>query len=329
MPFQAVRLARVALGSLPQSNLIQDLRYAARILRKSPTFTAIGILSLALGITSAVFSVADALLLRPLPVPSSSEIATISSTAPGVRATAGAISYPDYVDLRDDNQSFQDLTAFTYLRAGMARKPTPEQTAKFYQTLIERVFAEKYWPGLNPIGRRFRLDDRTGPWVQVVGVAKTTWYAYVGEDREPFFYLPMAQNPQMGMTLMVETATPEAAGFIGPLRNLVGSIDGRQPVFKIRTMQEYYPRQALQALRIVLAQGLTLALIGVGLGLTGSIGLARTIRALFTRLQERGMCDAWIFVAVPVALIAVAIVASYIPAHRATGIDPNEALRYE
>src|ERR1700677_2628081 len=92
------------------------------MLRNSPTFTAIGIISLPLGIgiTSAVFSVADALLLRPLAVPRSSEILTISSAAPGVRAAAGAVSYPDYADLRDHNTSFQGLIAFAYLRAGMA-----------------------------------------------------------------------------------------------------------------------------------------------------------------------------------------------------------------
>jgi macrolide transport system ATP-binding/permease protein len=246
--------------------------------------------------------------------------------------------------------------------------------------VINEVFAEKYWPGLNPVGKRFRLGDRRGPWVEVVGVAKTTWYAFVGEDRVPFFYLPMAQNPKVAMTLMVETATPDAAASIGPLRDLVSSIDGRQPVFNVRTMSEYYPRQSLQALRIVvqlvgtmgllglslaligiyalvaysvsrrtreigirmaigagrldilrlvLGQGLTLALIGAGLGLAGSFGLVRSIRALFTRLQERGIFDAWTFVAVPLALIAVAVVATYIPARRAAAIDPNRALHYE
>jgi predicted permease len=246
--------------------------------------------------------------------------------------------------------------------------------------VINEVFAEKYWRGLNPVGKRFRLGDRTGPWVEVVGVAKTTWYAFVGEDRAPFFYLPMAQNPQVAMTLMVETATPDAAAAIGPLRDLVHSIDGRQPVFNVRTMSEYYPRQSLQALRLVvqlvgtmgllglslaligiyalvaysvsrrtreigirmaigagrldimrlvLGQGLTLALVGAGLGLAGSVGMIRGIRTLFTRLQERGIFDAWTFVAVPLALIAVAVVASYIPARRAAAIDPNRALHYE
>jgi hypothetical protein len=270
-------------------------------------------------------------------------------------------------------------TIGTPLVSGRGFRVTDDSTSPRV-AVINEAFAEKYWPGLNPVGKRFRLGDRTGPWVEVVGVAKTTWYAFVGEDRAPFFYLPMAQNPQVAMTLMVETATPDAAAAVGPLRDLVHSIDGRQPVFNVRTMSEYYPRQSLQALRLVvqlvgtmgllglslaligiyalvaysvsrrtheigirmaigagrldimrlvLGQGLTLALVGAGLGLAGSVGMIRGIRTLFTRLQERGIFDAWTFVAVPLALVAVAVVASYIPARRAAAIDPNRALHYE
>ena len=82
-------------------------------------------------------------------------------------------------------------------------------------------------------------------------------------------------------------------------------------------------------LRLVLRQGLMLALLGTGLGLVGSFGLIHGIRALFTRLQDSGIFDPWIFVAVPSALVAVTLVASYIPARRAAGIDPNKALHCE
>jgi len=82
-------------------------------------------------------------------------------------------------------------------------------------------------------------------------------------------------------------------------------------------------------LRTVLRQGMMLAIIGVGIGLVGSWGAVRGIAALFARGQERGPLDPWTFVAVPLALLAVTLAASFIPAHRASTIDPNQALHYE
>jgi ABC-type antimicrobial peptide transport system permease subunit len=79
----------------------------------------------------------------------------------------------------------------------------------------------------------------------------------------------------------------------------------------------------------VMRQGFALALIGVGIGLAGSFGVVRGIRALFSRLQESSMFDPWIFVVVPLGLLGVTLLASYIPARRAASIDPNEALHYE
>jgi len=70
-------------------------------------------------------------------------------------------------------------------------------------------------------------------------------------------------------------------------------------------------------------------LVGVGIGFAGSFGVVRGIRALFSRLQETGAFDAWTFVVVPLALLAVTLAATYIPARRAASIDPNSALRYE
>ncbi len=70
-----------------------------------------------------------------------------------------------------------------------------------------------------PIGKRFRLDDENGPWVEVVGVAQTTWYGFIGEARQSFFYLPFLQNPRANCTLLVETSSAEAPPWIVPLRD--------------------------------------------------------------------------------------------------------------
>src|SRR5580698_4431209 len=99
---------------------LADLRYAFRTLAKSPGFTLIAILSLALGIgaNTAIFSYVDAILLRPLPVPDSSRIVEVDSTAPGTRL--GRISYPDYADLRDRAKTLQGLACYDFFFAGIA-----------------------------------------------------------------------------------------------------------------------------------------------------------------------------------------------------------------
>jgi predicted permease len=98
------------------TGFLQDLRTGARLLARSPGFTLIAVLSLAIGIgaNTATFSFADGLLLRPLPVPSANEVVTVGSINV---ATGGTdllrVSYPDYVALRDATSSFAGgLVAF-------------------------------------------------------------------------------------------------------------------------------------------------------------------------------------------------------------------------
>ena len=84
--------------------LWQDIRYGFRMLAASPGFTTVAVLSLAIGIGAncAIFSFADALLLRPLPVARPGEIMTVGSMnrLESIRATALVSSYRDYVDVR-------------------------------------------------------------------------------------------------------------------------------------------------------------------------------------------------------------------------------------
>src|SRR5580693_595515 len=109
-----------------RSAMLSDIQFAFRVLRKTPGFTAIAVLSLALGIgaNSAMFSLADALLFRPLPVPSPSRVVTVSDAAPDLPVgTFGNICYPDFLDLRDKNKSFAGLAAVTYTSVGVAEQP--------------------------------------------------------------------------------------------------------------------------------------------------------------------------------------------------------------
>ncbi len=84
--------------------------------------------------------------------------------------------------------------------------------------------------------------------------------------------------------------------------------------------------QRYQVLRLVVGQGLLLALIGIAAGLAGALALTRYLRSL---LFEVSPTDPWTFVGVPVILCAVAVAASYFPARRAARVDPIVALRHE
>src|ERR1035438_4502976 len=89
----------------------QDIRYAVRVLRRAPAFTLAAVLSLALGIgaTTAVFSIADTIFLRPLPYADAGQLVWLGIRFPGI--STEFLPSPDYVAWRRDNQVFQQLAA--------------------------------------------------------------------------------------------------------------------------------------------------------------------------------------------------------------------------
>src|SRR5215813_1916456 len=95
--------------------MLSDFKYALRMLVKAPGFTAIAILTLALGIgaNSAIFSVIDAVLLHPLPFPRPNQLVSIWSRVANSNLEKETESIPDYVDLRDQSQTLSALAAFT------------------------------------------------------------------------------------------------------------------------------------------------------------------------------------------------------------------------
>src|SRR3954447_10032553 len=118
---------RSFVGLIWLERLWQDIRYGYRTLAASPTFTIIAVLSLAIGIGAncAIFSFADALLLRPLSVARPGGVFTVGWTesleAFGVSSLVS--SYPDYVDIRDRTTSFDGLAAYVNLVGGFTADP--------------------------------------------------------------------------------------------------------------------------------------------------------------------------------------------------------------
>ena len=105
--------------------MLTFVKHAFRVLRKDPGFTAIAIFSLAIGIgaTSAMFSFADAALLRPLPVMKPDGIVDVTNAGSAAFGGNTTISYLDYVDLRDRNRSFDGLVAGSYGQFGFSPSP--------------------------------------------------------------------------------------------------------------------------------------------------------------------------------------------------------------
>jgi predicted permease len=93
----------------------QDLRYAARMLRKNPGFTAVAVLTLALGIgaNTALFSVIDAVLLRPLPFHDPARVVSVGSVDVKDSTQGGEISYPAFLDWRARSHSFEAMSVWT------------------------------------------------------------------------------------------------------------------------------------------------------------------------------------------------------------------------
>ncbi len=136
--------------------MLTDLKLALRQLRKSPGFTFVAVLTLALGIgaNTAIFSVIYAVLLRPLPYPQSDRLMIVTES--DANQPSISVAFPDYVDWKRDNTVFEQLAVSrreSYNLSGLAGRE-PEQisgalvTANFFQVIglqpqIGRVFTEE------------------------------------------------------------------------------------------------------------------------------------------------------------------------------------------
>src|SRR4051794_30079924 len=94
--------------------IIQDIRYGLRMLIKSPSLSIVATIALALGIgaNTAIFSVVNAVLLRPLPFPDSDSLMSVYETDSVRGGVRGSYSYPNFFDLRDQNHVFDHIAAY-------------------------------------------------------------------------------------------------------------------------------------------------------------------------------------------------------------------------
>jgi len=174
-------VTRDTWGWVGLDELSQDVHYACRTLRKSPGFTLVAVLTLALGIgaNTAMFSVINAVLLRPLPFPTPERLVAISGVdlRPGRGATSLSASWPDFFDFRARARTLEHVTAYratgvTMTSGGRSRYvPAAVSSADLFATL-----------GVQPaLGRVFRTDEeRAGADVAVISDA--LWRSEFGAD---------------------------------------------------------------------------------------------------------------------------------------------------
>lgn len=323
------------------------------------------------------------LVERAEPLPGVKSVA-LSNTIPMAPNQGGDNIIPEGYQLPKDKESipvfsstvdphYFDTMAIPIVR-GRSFRVTDDSSAPRVAVVNEEL-ARRYWPGQDPIGKRFRLNNAKGPWVQVVGVAKMAKYLWIAEPPMPFLYLPLTQNPKQRMTLLAESVG-SAASLVTPLREVVRHLDASQPICDVRTMEDFYDMRAVRTpemivqtvgamglmglvlamvglyglvaysvsrrtreigirmaigadrtsvLGMVLRQGLVLGSSGVAIGFVLSLAAGRVVEAIFN-----GAGADWpSYLAASFGLLATTLAAAYLPAQRASQIDPMRALRYE
>ncbi|HWC20372.1 MAG TPA: ABC transporter permease, partial [Terriglobales bacterium] len=157
---------------------LQDLRYGVRMLAKSPAFSLIAILTLALGIgaNTAIFSVVNGVLLSPLPFPHSEQIVSLFTEMPNFKN--GSISYPNFEDWRRMNRTFSSIAVYRSDGFNLIGNGEPE---RLHGEMVSAGFFEIL--GVNPIlGRTFSSDeDRIGANPTVM-ITEGLWKRKYGSD---------------------------------------------------------------------------------------------------------------------------------------------------
>jgi predicted permease len=133
--------------------------------------------------------------------------------------------------------------------------------------VVSRSFADRYWPGRSPLGRRFRTAE-DAPWLEVVGVSGDIMHDWFMNQRRPTFYRPVTQDAGLHFAIVVRT-TGNPLDLAGELRRAVTAADADQPILELRSMEQVVADKVggivylARALAVMGGIALVLALMGV------------------------------------------------------------------
>jgi putative ABC transport system permease protein len=205
------------------NTFLQDLRYGARILLKQPGFTLVAVITLALGIgaNTAIFSLVNSILLRPLPFRDPDRVVRMMQASPTLGLTSWGVSQADFAAYREQNRSFESVALYNNSATNLTGNGEPERlaianvTSDFFKVfgvspLLGRTFVEgedtpgknavcvisyAFWQrrfGANPsiVGQMLNLNEKP---TQIVGVMPAN---YKFPRVETDLWVPLALNPR-------------------------------------------------------------------------------------------------------------------------------------
>jgi len=161
----------------------QDVRYGARMLARSPGFTLIAVISLAIGVgaNSAMFSVTDGLIFRPLPVPDARSLVTVSGRAPDGVVRYASVSVPDFKDLRERARTFEGLVANQGVETSLTARPDQAAVGRYGVAVSANFFDVLRVPAA--LGRTFvPSEDAVANRDAVVVLSHNVWTQQFGAD---------------------------------------------------------------------------------------------------------------------------------------------------
>ena len=345
--------------------VLQDVRYGARTLLRAPGFAAVAILTLALGIgaNSAIFSFVDAAMLKPLPYANPERILQIWEKPPG--GGNNVVSALNFLDWQRQTTAFEAMVASTggavtltgqgepvLLRAGrvsagyfevfrvsplLGRTFAPDEDSpgkEHVVVLSHRLWTSRFGSDPGIVGKTIALN---GEPYSVIGVMPARspfdrafnqlWRPLAftpGERTRNFHWLSVVARLKPGVTM--ERATSELDAIGARIATDFPDSNKNWGVSVLRYMDIVVGQELRQSLYVLLAAVGMLLLIGCALvlGVGGALWLTRLLGTLLFGVGSR---DPITLTGSAAILLAVALLACYVPARRAARMDPLAALR--
>ncbi len=302
---------------------LQDLRFGARILLKNPGFTFIAIITLALGIgaNTAIFSVINSVLLRPLPYDEPDRLVMLYESNPHRKIDRQLVMPPNLVEWRAQSSSFENIAYWTgngdfnlVTADGSEKARCAYVSSSLFGTL--RAMPHLGRAAGNPANLAAAIYSE----VKAINKNLPTPKAQTMNERlSDVVAEPRFQTLLLGLFGLV-TLVMVSAGIYGVVSYSVA-----------QRAHEIGVRMALGAqrkdvLKLVIRQGMKLAALGVAIGMFGAVALTRLLKAMLFGVSAT---DPLAFGMAGALLTGVVVLACYVPARRAAGVDPMIALRHD